>query len=324
MSQDFLSEFVYTYFLGPIASNGWFNPINTIVYSVILIAAVFLVFKLLKKFNIRIDFRFFIAILPFIVWGSSTRVLHDAAVAGVLAPEQNAFYGSLIFPTPGSYIITFLLAFTIFLISLGIQKLGEILKIKNSRYFPEYWRVMFVVGMVLVINNFLLYPVFNLVPALLIIGLTILWSAIFFGISKLFQSNWFKSSLFFQKEKSNPLTQAKPVSIYNQLPKRNDIANILTPANQGILASHFLDASATFIALSYFGYLEQHVIPRLLIPLFGPISMFALKIVVVIPVLYVIDRYSDSPDFKNFLKIVVLILGLAPGLRDLIRLAVGV
>jgi len=52
--------------------------------------------------------------------------------------------------------------------------------------------------------------------------------------------------------------------------------------------------------------------------------MFLLKTAVLLPVLYLIDRYSeDTPQgrsLKNFLKIVILILGLAPGLRDLLRL----
>ncbi|MEE9406424.1 MAG: DUF63 family protein, partial [Candidatus Aenigmarchaeota archaeon] len=75
-----------------------------------------------------------------------------------------------------------------------------------------------------------------------------------------------------------------------------------------------------------FGYLEQHVVPRMLIFDFGPISMFVLKIAVVIPVLILIDRYTKDTDknFINFLKIVILILGLAPGLRDLLRLMVMV
>ena len=42
--------------------------------------------------------------------------------------------------------------------------------------------------------------------------------------------------------------------------------------------------------------------------------------VVVLPVLWAIDRYGEPGSFNNFLKIVVLILGLAPGIRDVVRL----
>jgi uncharacterized membrane protein len=46
----------------------------------------------------------------------------------------------------------------------------------------------------------------------------------------------------------------------------------------------------------------------------------------VIPVLILLNRYTKGEDetFRNLLKIVILILGLAPGLRDAIRLMAGV
>ena len=69
-----------------------------------------------------------------------------------------------------------------------------------------------------------------------------------------------------------------------------------------------------------FGYLEQHVVPRVLFPLFGPYAMFLLKILVVPPALWAIDRYAEDPQFAKFLKIVVFVLGLAPGFRNLVRL----
>jgi uncharacterized membrane protein len=117
-------DFIYEYFLKPILSNGWFNPVNSITYGIILVAGVYLVFRLLKKMDIHIDRYFLYAILPFILWGSSTRVLHDAAYYGVLTGELGEFYSLPIFPTPGSYMITFLLALIVLLISLTIQKVA--------------------------------------------------------------------------------------------------------------------------------------------------------------------------------------------------------
>ncbi len=268
-------SFVQQYFLDPILSNGWFNPVNTAVYSILLIIGVWLVYKLLAKMKINIDLKFALAILPFIFWGSSTRVLHDAAVANALPPAINAFDSAPFFPTPGSYLITFGLALGVLLISLLVQR---------SLRFP-YWKAMFSIGAVLCIINIILTPFVTFVPLALIGGLTLLWTALFYP----------------------------PVRF---LPKHFSLPNL------GILSAHFLDASATFIALSMFGYLEQHVVPRMLILDFGPISMFVLKIAVVVPVLILIDRYTKDTDknFINFLKIVILILGLAPGLRDLLRL----
>ncbi len=98
----------------------------------------------------------------------------------------------------------------------------------------------------------------------------------------------------------------------------------LSKVNYPILVSHLFDGSATFVALSFFGYGEQHVLPRLLINFSGPWIMFPLKIIVVWPILYIIDKEVDDEQFKTWLKIAVLILGLALGLRDVLKLGMGV
>jgi uncharacterized membrane protein len=283
-----MPDFIQEYFIDPIMQNGWFNPVNTIAYGLILVAAVYLVYRLLARMNIKIDSRFFIAILPFIFWGSSTRVLHDSAVAAALStPELIAFYSSKIFPTPGSYIITFSIAIAVLLLSLAIQKI--------SGNKISYWKFMFCAGIFLDILNVLILPVRGFNPLYIIISLTILWSGLFFL-----------------------------VGYAGKLLKLNRLAEFFNTENLGIFSAHFLDASATFVALSFFGYVEQHVVPNLFFPLIGPISMFFLKIAVLLPVLYIIDRYEKPGSFRSFLKIVIFILGLAPGLRDLLRLMAGV
>jgi len=280
-------EALHSYFVDPILSNGWFNPINTLTYSIILIVAVFLVFRMLRKMGIKIDKNFFYAIVPFVFWATSTRVLHDAAVAGVLSPELNAFYGMIIFPTPGSYIITFIFAFCSLIVGMILQKFAKI----------AYWKVMVVIGVVATLLNFILLPFSNPAAAGLIVGLTLLSMGIYVGIGKII------------------LTKLKEVHITTH------IKSIFSYENTGILAAHLLDASATFVSIAYFGYFEQHFLPRSLFPFFGPGIMFVLKFIVVIPALWLIDRYAEDPQFKTLLKIVVLILGLAPGMRDTIRLA---
>ncbi len=280
---------VQEYFISPILSNGWFNPLNTIAYSLILIVAVFLVYRLLGRMGVRIDNRFALAILPFIFWASTTRVLHDAAFVGKLSPGLNAFYSSPIFPTPGSYIITFTLALFTLLFSLLLQRFAGI----------SYWKTMFVTGTALTMVNIALLPVVTLLPLFLIGGLTLLWAGLFFS--------W------------------RPLLVrMDRLPISNYYHTLLSRENLSILSAHFLDATATVTALTLFGYLEQHVVPRLLFPYLGPYAMFLLKVVVVLPALWAIDRYAEDPQFRKFLKIVVLILGLAPGLRNVVRLVSGV
>jgi uncharacterized membrane protein len=281
---DFISE----YFLNPILSNGWFNPVNSIVYGVILVAAVYLVFRLLRRMKIRIDRYFLYAILPFVLWGSSTRVLHDAAFYGALKGAAGEFYSLPVFPTPGSYFITFTLALAVLIASLGVQRYAKL----------AYWKVMAVVGIALDIVNFALMPAFNPLPVGMILGITVLWSLLFLLLNK------------FSEKAGQKIF--KPLK------------DVFTKQNCTILSAHMLDASATFVALAFFGYSEQHPLPRFLIDLSNPAAMFLLKLVVLIPVLYIVDRYSEKGEFRNFIKIVILILGLAPGLRDMIRLMAGV
>jgi uncharacterized membrane protein len=278
---DFLTE----YFINPILANGWFNPFNTLAYSALLILAVFLVYRMLGRMKVKIDDRFALAIIPFILWASTTRVLHDAAFSGRLSPELNSFYSSPIFPTPGSYIITFALALVTLLVSLLVQRYSGI----------AYWKTMITTGTALTLVNVILLPVATLFPLWLIGGVTLLWAGFFFS--------W------------RPL-----LSRFGTLPISNYYHVLLTRENLLILSAHFLDATATVVALTHFGYVEQHVVPRFLFPYFGPYAMYLLKALVVLPALWAIDRYAEDRQFRKFLKIVVLILGLAPGLRNLVRL----
>jgi len=154
------------------------------------------------------------------------------------------------------------------------------------------WKTMAVIGVILCAINVWLLPIVSFVPLLMVLGFWAVWTGLFWLIGR-----W------------KALTDRVHV-----------MKELLTGQNLTILSAHFFDAAATFTALTFFGYWEQHVVPNLFIPVFGPISMFFLKAVVVLPVLWAIDRYGEPGNFNNFLKIVVLILGLAPGLRDVIRL----
>ncbi len=94
--------------------------------------------------------------------------------------------------------------------------------------------------------------------------------------------------------------------------------------NLGVLSAHLFDASSTFIAIDFFGYGEQHVLPNALMNIAGTAAvMFPLKIAVILAALYVIDEYVEDNTIKNMLKLAIFILGLAPGLRDFLSLSIG-
>jgi uncharacterized membrane protein len=94
--------------------------------------------------------------------------------------------------------------------------------------------------------------------------------------------------------------------------------------NLSILSAHLLDASSTFIAVDYYGYGEQHVLPNALTQLAdSAIIMYPLKIAVILPALYIIDTYVEDKTIRNMLKLAIFILGLAPGIRNFLSLAMG-
>lgn len=233
----------------------------TITYGIILILAAFGTYKLLEKLKVKIDKRFFLALLPFIIYGSWTRALRDYA-AGV--------YGQgWIWCSPPIY-------FMIFAIALGSLLLGLYLE---KRKVLSYEKFMWVVGGLLLLYNMTITRISNWNGFGMVLGLATFWAIILYAVSKL-------------------------------LPK------YLTRMNAMIVWSHMLDASSTFTALTFFGFYEQHVLPGFLIDYTGPWIMFPLKLAVVWAVLYYIDREKVDQRLKNLIKIIILILGLALGVRD--------
>ncbi len=105
---------------------------------------------------------------------------------------------------------------------------------------------------------------------------------------------------------------------------RNKWSLIKDKFNLSVLSAHIFDASATFVAIDFYPYGEQHVLPNALIGLTGTaLVMFPLKIAVILLALYVIDSYIEDKTIKNMLKLAIFILGMSTGLRDLLSLVIG-
>jgi len=258
--QDFLD-----YFLAP-KKTGYDIP-KTLTYAVILIIAIYLIFKLLKKLKVRVDRRLVIAVFPYVIFGSVLRVLEDVGRVS-----------SYIFVTPGIYFFGFFIFLSVFLISLAIERKKGI----------PYFKIPFVIGFILLFFTLAFHRPTNLYSLFLVIACFLPWPIIFF---------------FF---------------------KRWGLANRIVSSVQ------MFDATVTFVALNFFGpsalggigFLEQHIAPTFLINLFGPISFIIVKLIVVVSILFLIDKFSDDKEFARYLKLIIGILGLATGTRDLIAMLV--
>ncbi len=151
----------------------------------------------------------------------------------------------------------------------------------------DYRYFIFIVGTLLCVPNIIFMGPINLIAAFQVVGV---W-AIISGIFVLIRNKW---SLLSNK------------------------------FNLSVLTAHLFDASSTFIAVDYYGYSEQHVLPSALTALFGTAAiMFPLKIGVILGALYVIDIYVEDKTIANMLKLAIFILGLAPGLRNFLSLIMG-
>ncbi len=87
----FYDQWIWKYYWGPIVSdaaghsvsyNGvsaqeGYTIISEITYGFILVIALYAIYKLLKKMNILIDWKFCLALMPYILFGPVTRVLED-------------------------------------------------------------------------------------------------------------------------------------------------------------------------------------------------------------------------------------------------------
>ena len=91
-------------------------------------------------------------------------------------------------------------------------------------------------------------------------------------------------------------------------------------SNKLVTAAQMFDATATYVALQYFGYYEQHVVPSIFINIFSPISFIFLKVVGIVTILLLLDRFKGDKEFNNYLKLIIGILGLGTGTRDFLRL----
>ncbi len=86
--------------------------------------------------------------------------------------------------------------------------------------------------------------------------------------------------------------------------------------------AHTFDGSSTFIGSDLFGYVEQHVLPRFFANLLGTaLFMIPLKFAVSLLVVYYVRKEVRDTSFKNLIYFAILTIGLAPGIRNTLRIA---
>ena len=289
-----MENFFDQYFIKPIIEHSGYNIVNTFIYAIIAISIAYILYKILKK---RFTRRFLIYLIPFILLGSTIRVITDSIDNGV---AQKSNFGIIKFiVSTGIYNYGFLTAspgiyFIIFAIVLISLYLSEIFK--NEKILP-------IIGLLLLVPHFsiLILLIKNLIYVFLPVVVILISLPLFYFL------------------------------------KRFKIDNIQSKI---AIFSHSFDGFISFFAIEIFNrispeciefgrcYAGQHVVERFFTNLFpfGTIIFFLIKVAVVSLFCYLIEREikgKRNENGRNFLYTLVIVFGLAPGVRNFLRLLIG-
>ena len=268
-----LYNWVYKYYVEPIIYDTGYNPINTVTWAILLGISILGLIRIFKRLDLKMDEKLVLYTLPYVLAGSSLRVIEDA---GLVKP-------------PASYLlITPLIYFLVFFVTTASLILTR--KFLGKNFHHAYAAIG------------LLWTFLNL-AALSTVGV----QRPLVPVAVLFLGTLLTGIIYLLRL---------------PLPQLNFLNN---GYNLAILYSHMLDASSTYIGVDWFGYYEKHVVPTYLIDLTGTASiMYPLKLLVLLPLLSIIDRYIEDKSLLNLTKLALIVLGLAPAIRNTLRLTLGI
>lgn len=276
-----MENFIYDYFISPIWDKTGYNTVNTVVYAVIAIAAVYGLHRILKG-RIRIDEGFIAAVLTFVLFGSTLRVVTDSIDSGVFKPVTPVHrlvldshlwdYGYLTV-TPGVYILT---------AALLLASMAILHRLRRMDLLPY-------AGLILWLPHFLLL-------------LPFMGYAIF----------------------------ALPVLLLAAIPAYIALMYFKDRVLAAIVAGQALDGAATFFVIDVFssvsgiGYFEQHVFSNAIGQIAGSFfAFYLLKAGIAFAAAYVLRKEKMDDEDRRFIALVLMIMGFAPGIRDILRMAAG-
>jgi len=307
----FYDQWIWKYYWGPVVADATpdtttavhngviaregYTVVSEITYGVILIVALYALYKLLMKLKIAIDWYFCLALMPYILFGPVTRVLEDA----VYFHEPFVYW----FISPFIYIQIAVYALFFLLLGYYIEK-------KSKKQYLTVNTILFSGGLIFLIPSLLILlvqgsksNVSHFDVFLLVIGLVSLITLLVY--------------LFAYRYRSN-----ENLVVYKN------------PLNLAMIAGHMIDGLTSYISIydpldmGLPLYLEKHPASNVLMEVWPPLFPLV-KFVLIVVVIYLFDvlykkELKSHVNLVNLLKIGILILGVSPGLRDLLRVTMGV
>jgi uncharacterized membrane protein len=287
-----ISEFIYKYYIDPVKYGEPYNVVETLTYALFLVLAVYLLYrwmsqsKWLSNIGFKIDASFILATLPYVVLGGVLRVIQDAGmITGNL---------QFLIVTPPIYFVLFFFTIGMIFLALYLQVQGLI---KNFLTFYALAGCMAVLVVVLILaawginHTHIDLVVLGIIPLMAITATVLVWAFMRYVL------RWHY---------------------------------VTDPLYLTLIFGQLLDASATSYGIDMHPavrYIEQHVVGSGLINLTGTaFIMFPLKLVVLFPAIYIMQLYRKeaNPAFWHLVLLAMIVVGLAPGIRDMMRMVLYV
>jgi uncharacterized membrane protein len=287
-----ISDFIYKYYIDPIRLGQSYNIVDTLTYAIILVIGVYLLYRWMSQSRwlsdggFTIGAGFILATLPYIVLGGVSRVVHDT---GMITGDFQ-----FLLVTPLIYFVLFFFTITMLFLSRTVTRMGFS---KNILTFYAGAGIVStaVVSLVLLawginhahVDLFIL----AIIPLMACTATLLVWACMRYLLG------W--------KYINDPL--------------------YIT-----LLFGQLLDASATSYGIDLHPsvrYIEQHVVGSGLIELTNTaFVMFPLKLVVLFPAIYIMEIYrrEANPAFWHLVLLAMIVVGLAPGIRDMTRMVLYV
>jgi uncharacterized membrane protein len=269
-----------------------YNVVDTLTYAIILVIGIYLLYRWMSQstwlsdIGFKIDASFILATLPYVVLGGVLRVVQDT---GMITGDFQFL------------LVTPLIYFVLFFFTIAMLFLSRFLTLQGlTKSFLTFYvlagiMAVFVVSLVLLawginhthIDLFVLF----IIPLMALTATVIVWAFMRYVLS------W---------------------------------KYIADPLYITLLFGQLLDASATSYGIDLHPsvqYVEQHVVGVALINLTGTaFVMFPLKLVVLFPAIYIMQLYRKeaNPAFWHLVLLAMIVVGFAPGIRDMVRMVLYV
>jgi uncharacterized membrane protein len=287
-----ISDFIYKYYIDPIRMGQPYNIVDTLTYAIILVIGIYLLYRWMSQSTwlsdsgFNIDARFILATLPYVVLGGVLRVVQDTGMI------KGDFQFLLV--TPLIYFVLFFFTITMLFLSRYITQKGLTKNVLTLYAFAGILST-FVVSLVLLawginhthVDLFIL----TIIPLMAITATLLVWACMRYMLG------W------------NYVTD---------------------PLYLTLIFGQLLDASATSYGIDLhpsIQYIEQHVVGSGLIELtHTAFVMFPLKLIVLFPAIYIMELYRKeaNPAFWHLVLLAMIVVGLAPGIRDMTRMVLYV